>query len=245
MPPVCSSDRALRMQPEAAGHERGAPRRSWSEADLRTLREQFADTRTDDLAQVLGRPYSSIAQKAAKLGLRKSAAYLASPAAHRLDGLKGMGSRFTPGQEAWNKGLKGVVGVQEACRATQFKAGSCNGRAAQLVVPVGSYRVNADGILDQKISDTPGLQTLRWKPVHRLVWERANGPVPHGFVVVFLSGRKTTDPELITIDALELITRQELMRRNTVHRYGREIAHVAQLRGAITRQINKRAKNEP
>ncbi len=218
-------------------------RRAWSEADLRTLREQFSEVRTDDLAKVLGRPHSAVAQKAAALGLRKSAAYLAGPLAHRFDGKKGSGSRFANGLIPWNKGKEYKAGGRSV--ETQFKAGSCNGRAAQLVVPVGSYRVNADGILEQKTSDTPGLQTLRWKPVHRLVWERAHGPVPHGFVVVFVAGRKTIDPELITLDALELITRQELMRRNSVHtNYPPELARVVQLRGAIQRQINKRANHE-
>lgn len=80
---------------------------------------------------------------------------------------------------------------------------------------------------------------MRWKPVHRLVWERANGPIPAGHAVVFRPGRKTADPELITLDAIELVTRAELMKRNTIHRYGPEIASIQKLRGSIRRRIKQ------
>ena len=113
-----------------------------------------------------------------------------------------------------------------------------------MVVPVGSYRVNADGYLDQKISDQPGPQNLRWKSVHRLVWERTHGPVPHGHAVCFKPGRRSTDAAEITVDALEPVTRRDLMLRNTYHRYGKDVAKLVQLRGALTRQINKRARQE-
>lgn len=220
--------------------EKTVERRKWTEVELRLLRENFADSRTDDLAQALGRPYTAVAQKAAKLGLRKSEAYIASPLAHRLDGLKGMKTRFKPGAAPWNKGTHYQPGGR--CAETQFKPGTKSGRAAQLVVPVGSYRVNADGYLDQKISDQPGPQNLRWKSVHRLVWEQTHGPVPHGHAVCFKPGRRSTDAAEITVYALELVTRRELMLRNTYHRYGKDVAKLVQLRGALTRQINKRAK---
>ena len=37
-----------------------------------------------------------------------------------------------------------------------------------------------------------------------------------------------------------MVTRAELMRRNSVHNRGPEIARIHQLKGAIMRQINKR-----
>jgi hypothetical protein len=48
--------------------------------------------------------------------------------------------------------------------------------------------------------------------------------------------------EQITLDAVELISRAELMRRNTRHNYGPEINDLIGLRARITRQINKRTK---
>jgi HNH endonuclease len=78
--------------------------------------------------------------------------------------------------------------------------------------------------------------------VHRLVWEAANGPIPSGYVVCFLPGRKTADLELITIDAIELISRAELARRNHPRSKDPELAQLVQLKGAITRQVNRIAR---
>lgn len=221
------------------------PRQPWTEVDLELLRRNFSDSRTQDLATAMGRTYSTVAQMATRLGLRKSEAYLASADACRLrrGDNTGAATRFKPGQPAWNKGIKGVVGVQEGCRATQFKPGRPP-EAARNYKPIGSYRINADGHLEQKVTDDPALvPARRWKPVYRLVWEAAHGPIPDGHRIDFKPGMRTTDPALITPDKLECISREEHMRRHTYHQYGPEIASVVQLRGAITRQINKRAKD--
>lgn len=217
-----------------------APRRAWTEVDLQLLREFFPNTQTRLVAEALGRTEATVNGQAYKLGLHKTDEYLNSPAAGRLDGVRGTSHRFTKGHETWNAGMK-LPGHGNP--ATYFKTGQLNGRAALIVVPMGSYRVNADGYLDRKISDEPGPQHRRWKPVHRLVWETAHGPIPPGHAVAFLPGRYSTDPEKITLDALELVTRSELMRRNSVHTvYPPEVARVVQLRGALTRQINNRIK---
>lgn len=218
-------------------------RKPWTDAEVALLRWGFADSRTDDLARALGRSYSTVSQKAAKLGLRKSAEYPASPEAHRLDGVKGMGTRIQPGSTPWNKGKPGSTGTQPGCRATQFKKGR-PAREARNYVPIGSLRICADGYLERKLTDNPGIVPVRrWVAVHRTVWETAHGTVPAGHIVVFRPGRKTTDIAKITLDALELLTRAENMRRNSVHsKYPPEVASMVQLRGALTRQINRKAK---
>ncbi len=224
-------------------HPKRAKRRKWTAVELDLLRKNFADSRTDDLATALERPYSSVAQKAAQLGIRKSATYLASPDAHRLDGLKGMGTRIQPGAVPWNKGKPGSTGTQPGCVATQFKPGR-PANEARNYKPIGSLRICADGYLERKVTDDASLAPARrWVCVHRLVWEAANGPVPAGHVVVFRPGQRTTDAEAITADRLELVTRAENMRRNSVHsKYPPEVARLVQLRGALTRQINRKAK---
>lgn len=220
------------------------PRRRWTDAELDVLRAQFADNRTDDLAKTLGRSYAAVAGKAAHLGLRKSTAYLASPAAHRLDGLKGMGTRFQPGVPSWSKGTKGRVGVQPGCRATQFKPGRLP-HEARNYLPIGSLRITHDGYLERKVTDDPKLAPARrWTAVHRLVWEAEHGPTPRGQVVVFKVGRRTTDEAQITLDAVECITRAQLMKRNTFHNWPAPLPQLVQLSGALTRQIRKREKAE-
>lgn len=220
-------------------------KRTWSTTDIALLRERFPHERTADVALALGRSYSTVAQKAAKLGIAKSAAYLASPAARRTDGKKGTATRFTPGTKPWNKGVPGSTGQHPNSRAHHFKPGEMRGMAQHNYVPVGTTRISKDGYLERKVNDTHPTPARRWVGEHRIVWEAEHGPIPAGHAVVFLPGRKTTDPALIHPDALELISRRELMARNSVHaKYPPELARVAQLRGAITRQINRRAKQE-
>ena len=68
--------------------------------------------------------------------------------------------------------------------------------------------------------------------------------MPPGMAVVFKPGTRTTELEGIRLECLEMITRRELMLRNSVHRHGPEIAALVQLRGALVRQINRKAKRE-
>lgn len=214
----------------------------WDAAALDLLRSEFADRPTADIAAALGRSYTATAQKARLLGLEKSAAYLASEASGRLREGMGAASRFVKGQKAWNAGIPGSTGTHERCRANQFQKGR-PAEQSNTWVPIGTVRLDKDGVPVRKVSDDLALpRKLRWVPVPRLVWIAANGPVPDGCAVVFKPGRKTSIEADITADALECISRADLMRRNTYHRYGPEIASAIQLRGAINRQINKRAK---
>ena len=128
-------------------------------------------------------------------------------------------------------------------RETQFKKGQLNGVAAARWVPIGSYRINADGYLDRKIRDD-GLPQKRWVPVHRLIWIDAHGPIPPGHAVAFKRGCATTELAKITLEVIELVSREELMRRNSYHfNYPKEIGELIQLRGAVQRQINKRERH--
>lgn len=218
-------------------------RRPWTAAEVALLRWGFADSRTDDMAAALGRSYSTVAQKAAQLGLRKSADYLASPEAHRLDGRKGSGTRFAKGLTPWNKGQPGSTGLHVNCKTHQFRPGRPAAESRNYV-PIGTERLTKDGYLERKVTDDPRLVSARrWVAVHRLVWEAAHGPVPAGQVVVFRPGQKTTDASAITLDRIELVTRQELMRRNSYHtNLPKPLARVVQMRGALTRAINAKAR---
>ncbi len=219
------------------------PRHLWTDAEIEMLRCNYADSQTGDLAAALGLPIAMVYAKANRMGLLKSEAFAASDKSGRIvrGGTLGQAWQFKPGQNSWSKGLKGVVGVQPECRATQFRPGE---RPLNWL-PVGSLRINSEGYLDRKVNDLPGPQNVRWKPVHRLIWIEANGVVPQGHVVVFRPGQRTTVVAEITLDRLDLVTKQELMRRNSVHTvYPPEVARLVQLNGALKRQINKRARDE-
>lgn len=214
----------------------------WSVEDLARLKREYADAHTPELARSLGRPVFSVYNKAYSLDLKKSAAYLASPLAGRTDGKRGGVSRFKSGHETWNKGVQGVTGHHPNTVRTQFKKGSMHGAAQHNYVPIGSERISKDGYLERKVNDDHPTPARRWVGVHRLVWEAANGPIPRGHVVCFRPGHKSAEAARITIDGLELVSRAELARRNHPVTRSPELAKLVQLKGAITRQINRIAR---
>lgn len=217
-------------------------RHRWTAIELVLLREHYADSKTEDIARAVGRPLQTVYAKAQALGLKKSAAFLASPDAGRLDGSRDNGMRFTKGMTPWNKGVKGSCGHHPNCRRTQFKKGEMHGAAQHNYVPIGTERLSKDGYLERKVTDDHPVPARRWVAVHRIVWEEANGPIPPGYVVCFLPGRKTAVRELITPDALELASRAELAQRNHPRNRSPELAKLVQLKGAITRQVNRIAR---
>lgn len=206
-------------------------KKHWTLAELAHLRSVYPDTPNQVLSGQMGRSTKAICLKARQLGIHKSAAFMAAE-----------GGRFQAGFTPWNKGVPGSTGKQDGCKATQFKAGRPP-QASSNYRPIGSIRLTVYGYIEQKVTDDRSLYPARrWAPVHRLVWERDVGPIPPGHIVAFKPGMLTTDPEQITPDRLDCITRRENMLRNTCHRYGKDIAQLTQLRAAITRQLNKKEK---
>lgn len=210
----------------------------WTDEAVALLQSLYPDTPTDQIAAQIGATPEQVYHKVQRIGLRKSAAYMATVAACRL--LKGdnvgAATRFKPGLVPWNKGQK----HPSTGRAidTQFKPGNRSGNALEIYQPIGTERLSKDGYLERKIHDGWPLKR-RWRAVHLLAWEAINGPLPAGHAVVFRDGNKRN----IALDNLELVTRAELMRRNSVYRHGIEIAQLAMLRGKLTKQINKRKNN--
>lgn len=213
---------------------------------VQLLREWFPIYPTAAVAAALDLSYRAVAQKAASLGLRKSPEYLASQASGRIQRGRTdprlIATQIKPGSVPWNKGMKGLC--HEGSKPTQFKKG-CR---PHTWLPIGSYRVVPGGsghttlILEKKVNDLPGPNHVRWHPVHRLVWEAANGPVPAGHIVVFKPGMRTVVLEEITLDRVELITRAENARRNHPRSRDPELGRLVQLKGAITRQVNRIAR---
>lgn len=79
-----------------------------------------------------------------------------------------------------------------------------------------------------------------WKMLHVHNWEKVNGPVSKGCIIVF----KNKDTMKCEIDNLEMITRKENMQRNSYHNnYPKELASIIQLTGALKRKINRKLKN--
>lgn len=188
-----------------------------------------------ELTKLVGKSIHSIYNKAYALGIKHSQEFLDSPAGCRLRRGDEVGKqfRFPKGHVPANKGIKGTS--HEGCKATQFVKGSkpANYR------PVGTIRFirdKTDGYYEMKMAD--GMN--QWKLLHRVIWERLNGHIPKGYIVVFLDN----NPKNIKITNLSLFTKAQNMLRNTVHNYPKEIVHLVQLKAALNRQINKRTNHE-
>jgi hypothetical protein len=217
-------------------------RHDWTPEEESVLTRRYPNERAQAIADDLGIHVTQVYKRAVKLGLSKSESFYQSEAAGLSDG-RGAGTRFKPGQKSWNKGTKGIAGQHPNCRRSQFKKGEKYGAAQHNYVPIGTEKISADGYLIRKITDDPTLvPARRWEAVHRLVWIAANGPIPSGHVVGFLPGRNTTDLEKITLDALELVSRKDLALRNHPVSRSPELAKLVQLKGAITRQVNRLAR---
>lgn len=220
------------------------PRERWTDDQLETLRLNYADFPTFLVAYVCKHTIGSTYRQAIKLGLRKSAKYLESEWACRLRGGDvGKAHRFPKGHVPANKGLRRPGWSPGRMAETQFKKGR-PAEQARNYVPIGSLRISKDGYVERKVTDDPNLYPARrWVGVHRLVWEAEHGPIPRGYRVAFKPGRRSTDPEKITVDALELVSAAEMMRRNTLHNnYPPEVRKLIQLRGVVNRAINRRQR---
>lgn len=215
----------------------------WPEATLAALRLRYPHEPTAALAAELGMTLRACYQTARRLGLKKTEAYLNGPHACRLrrDDNPGMGTRFQPGHIPVNKGVKGWQAGGRACE-TQFK----RGQAPHNTRPVGSYRIDKQGTLQQKVGTAKGSNSKRWRGVHELVWIAAHGPVPPRHIVVFKPGLRTAERDEITLDRVECISLAENMRRNSYHNYPKPVAELIQLRGALMRKIHRaeRALNQ-
>lgn len=221
-------------------------RRPWQAWELEALRRFYPDAITADLARAIGRTERQVYSQASSLGLSKSDAFMSSDRSGRMQRGKQdprlQATQFKPGTEPWNKGRKGwKAGGRSA--ETRFKAGRPVWEAPNYK-PIGSVRMSKDGYLERKVSDDRNVYTTkRWVAVHRLVWQAHHGDIPPGHAVVFRRGCHTTIEGEITADRLELVTRAELMRRNSLHtNYPREICQLIQLRGALNRKIKNRSK---
>ena len=205
-------------------------RRKWTPADDEIIRNFYPDHAAADIAKAQGWSLSSLYQRARKLGVGKSDNWHQSEASGRLRKGSGAGlkTRFQKGQTPWNKGTNFSAGGRS--EETRFQIG----RIPHNWNPIGHERLTKEGYLQRKITDTRNTRR-DYVAVHHLLWIEHNGAIPKGHAIVFKDGNKQN----ITLENLECVSRAELMSRNTLHRYPKEIALAIQLRGALNRKINR------
>jgi len=219
-----------------------AGKRLWNRSEERELKARYPHEPTAAVARALRRTTEAIYGRAEKLGVKKSAAYLLSPAACRLRRGDNVGARFRfrKGHVPVNKGLRRPGYGPGRMKETQFKPGTRSGKSAEHWMPVGATRL-CDGYLYRKVSDVLAVPwTVNWKQEHVLLWTAAHGPVRPGHALRFKDGDRTH----VQLENLELVSRRELMKRNSIHNLPPALDKTIQLLGALHRQIRRKQDRE-
>lgn len=206
------------------------PRFRFTSAQIIELKEKYADTNAKELAQKFGCPLSSIYGKAQELKLKKSSEFVRETARRQMSEptARAKLTQFRKGLTPWSKGKK--LETRGRSGETQFKKGQKPHNHLQVghILPVSN-----SSYLKIKIAEPN-----RWEFLHRFNWTEISGEIPKGFTVVFKDG----NPQNCEIDNLEMISRKDLMLRNTIHNYPDELKETIQLLGRLKRRINKRSK---
>lgn len=123
--------------------------------------------------------------------------------------------RFKKGVKPFNKGLKWDEYLskesQESCRKTCFKKGERLREKNNKWSEVGTETLLKNKYVYVKV-DKPIDKNghIYQKLKHQLIWEQNNGPIPKGYVVIFLDGNSQN----FNIDNLALVKRSELATLN-------------------------------
>lgn len=209
----------------------------WTAAQEQLLRNLYQNSTLsgEEIASQLGRSRSATYLRAQQLNLSRSGQII--KLRKEAFNQSSKGTQFKPGMTPWNKGIKFSPGGRST--TTQFKRGRRNHNEK----PIGTLRTAKGNILQIKVSMDGQKSSDRWRSLIETVWVSHNGPVPDRHFVRFRPGMATNNPEEITIDRLECLTRSENIDRNSIHNLPPELRHVVILRGVLNRTIKNREEN--
>jgi len=211
----------------------------WTLEELNYLFEHYANDTAKNIADHIGRSTRSIYAMANKYNLQKSEAFYASRKSGRDNCKKGEDFRFSKGHEPWNKGKKiGNGHATAAMKKTQFKKGNLPYNTLEDGAISWRERIKKNGRHERNyfIRISKG----RWELLNRHIWREAHGEIPKGMIIAFKDG----NPKNCVLENLEMITRGENMRRNTIHNYPEEIKSTIRAIGTLNRQINNHGKRQ-
>lgn len=213
---------------------------TWTPTDDRQLRRLFSDLPAKDISRELRRTTTAVYRRARILRLKKSEQYTVARKAEDRARIREIGKRyrFPKGSVPKNKGTRRPGWSVGRMRETQFKKG---GRSANYRL-IGSLMTDVDGYVHIKVRDGIGGtgNPQVWPFLHRLNWEKANGPIPKGYVLRFKNG----DKQDCDVSNLELVTQRENCLRNSIHNLPPELKEVIRLKGAIRRTITWRSHGQ-
>lgn len=211
--------------------------RPWTEADTERLKELYPNGPTKEVARALNRGLGPVYRRAQILGLKKSAAFLASEESGQMikGTMRGAACRFRRGHQPHNKGLRRPGWYLGRMRETQFKKGQKSWRA----FPVGHVGPDPDGFLRIKVREPlyAGEPYYLYRPLYsHYVWEQHHGPVPSKHLVAYKDGNRAN----CAIENLELRSMADNARRNQMwNSLPPELAHAIALNGALKKKLRR------
>lgn len=203
-----------------------SPNHEWTEEQLNFVRERYKEVTAKQVLKEVNE----------KFGLQLTEGHMKS-CLTRYRIRSGRTGHFPKGNIPYNKGMKGISqgGIE-----TQFK----KGHKPANYKPVGSERVDSDGYIVIKVSDT-GKWHERWKHKQRVVWEAEHGKIPKGHAITFLDG----DKKNCALENLRMISRSTLAMMNRHKLYsddpkatevGVNVAKIYEKIGKIKREQKKK-----
>lgn len=191
------------------------------------IRDKYLTTSSNRIGKQLGRSGISVRRRMKLLGL------VVPP--EIIEQFK-KAAQIKPGTPPFNKGRPRSEWMSEdkieRVRKAQFKKGQ---------LPHNTKHDHAVTIRrDKRGTHYRFIRVAKaqWVPLLRYNWEQLHGPIPKGYNLVHKDGNSLNDDASNGL----LMSNADLMNKNSYHQFGPEISRLIQIRGALTRQINKATK---
>jgi len=195
------------------------------------LRQQIIDLYPNHsskyIAELLGVTISKVYNTAWGAKVKKSDAYMLTPASGRIIE-PSVANQFKPGHTPHNKGKQMDAEIYEKVAPTMFKKGN----KPYNTKPVGTINIRLD--TQRRPYQYIKIKDSHWELLQRYVWTQANGEIPRGSVVIFLDGNYLN----CELTNLKVITRRENMARNTIQRFPAELQEIMKLTCKLKRKTN-------
>jgi len=202
---------------------------TYTQADDEYIINNYANTRSELMANHIGVSLISIYNRAHNLGLKKSKEFIIAES--KRVGVSDAAKKhwFKKGQKAHNKGQKMTPELYAKCAPTMFKKGN------------KPHNTRADG----EISIRGGYQYIRveeskWVLLQRYNWEKHYGKIPKGHNIIFKDNNQLN----CELSNLELVSNEELMRRNSIQNYSPELVTAMQNLGRLNSKIKHYEKQD-
>lgn len=203
--------------------------RPWTKDEERILIEMFPHYTAKEIQEKIHRGKGGIYTHAALLGLRSTPEKLSRVGkTYGGSSPKFKEAQFSKGHIPDNKGKKMPKSTYDKVRRTMFH----KGQPPKNYKPVGSERTDKEGYRWRKVADPN-----KWRLIHRMVWEEANGPIPPGHNIQF----RDHNPQNCALDNLYIITKAEQLKTQNsfMAKYPKELQDVIRLKGALKRRIKQ------